>query len=116
MKVKYGLALALSRGAKILLLDEPTNYLDENHINWLRNYLNNFENAFILVSHDTAFLNSVINVVYHIENGELTRYSGNYEQFVSAYEMKKRQAKDVQERQAAAAEDREKNARLFAEK
>ena len=91
-----------------MILDEPTNYLDENHINWLKNYLNEFENAFILVSHDINFLNSVINVVYHIDNAELTRYSGNYDQFVSAYEMKKRQsdmAYEAQQREIKQMED-----------
>ena len=90
-RAKVLLTKVLLQNPSILILDEPTNYLDENHINWLKNYLNNFENAFILVSHDISFLNSVINVVYHIDNGELTRYTGNYDQFVAAYEMKKRQ-------------------------
>lgn len=98
-RAKVLLTKVLLQNPGILILDEPTNYLDENHINWLRNYLNNFENAFILVSHDTAFLNSVINVVYHIDNGVLTRYSGNYDQFISAYEMKKRQAESAYEQQ-----------------
>ena len=57
----------------ILILDEPTNFLDEEQINWLKTYLTNYENAFILVSHDVAFLNNVINVIYHMEDGELTR-------------------------------------------
>ncbi|MDE6584247.1 MAG: ATP-binding cassette domain-containing protein, partial [Anaeroplasmataceae bacterium] len=47
----------------ILILDEPTNFLDESQVNWLRNYLANYENAFILVSHDVSFLNSVVNVI-----------------------------------------------------
>lgn len=98
-RTKVLLTKVLLQNPNILILDEPTNYLDEKQIEWLKNYLNNFENAFILVSHDTSFLNSVINVVYHIENGELTRYSGNYEQFISAYEMKKRQADDAYEAQ-----------------
>lgn len=98
-RAKVLLTKVLLQNPGILILDEPTNYLDENHINWLRNYLNNFENAFILVSHDTAFLNSVINVVYHIDNGVLTRYSGNYDQFISAFEMKKRQAESAYEQQ-----------------
>lgn len=98
-RAKVLLTKVLLQNPGILILDEPTNYLDENHINWLKNYLNEFENAFILVSHDISFLNSVINVVYHIENCELTRYSGNYEQFVAAYEMKKRQADSAYEAQ-----------------
>ena len=107
-RAKVLLTKVLLQNPGILILDEPTNYLDENHINWLRNYLQNFENAFILVSHDTEFLNSVINVVYHIDNAELTRYSGNYEQFMAAYEMKKRQmdaAYDAQQREIKKMED-----------
>ena len=75
----------------ILLLDEPTNYLDENHIEWLKRYLNDYENAFILISHDIPFLNSVVNLIYHVENAELTRYVGDYDKFTEVYEMKKAQ-------------------------
>jgi len=83
----------------ILILDEPTNFLDEEQINWLKNYLNNYENAFLLVSHDVDFLNSVINVIYHMEDGKLTRYSGNYDQFMEMYEIKKRNQNIAYERQ-----------------
>ena len=55
----------------ILLLDEPTNYLDEEHIAWLKRYLLDYENAFILISHDIPFLNEVVNIIYHMENQEL---------------------------------------------
>ena len=54
----------------ILLLDEPTNYLDVEHIEWLKRYLNDYENAFILISHDIPFLNSVVNLIYHMDNQE----------------------------------------------
>ena len=83
----------------ILLLDEPTNYLDVEHIEWLKNYLQNYENAFILISHDMEFLNSVVNVIYHIEQAQLTRYTGNYEQFLAAYEVQRAQAVKAYERQ-----------------
>ena len=83
----------------ILILDEPTNYLDENHIRWLQNFLENYENAFILVSHDTTFLNSVVNVIYHVENAVLTRYKGDYENFVQMYDLKKRQLEQAYEKQ-----------------
>lgn len=75
----------------ILLLDEPTNYLDAEHIEWLKRYLNEYENAFILISHDIPFLNSVINLIYHMDNKELTRYVGDYDKFQEVYEMKKSQ-------------------------
>lgn len=90
-RAKVLLAKLLLENPMILILDEPTNFLDENHIAWLKMFLQNYENAFILVSHDIPFLNEVINVVYHIENCELTRYSGNYDSFEKMYELKKRQ-------------------------
>ncbi len=83
----------------ILLLDEPTNYLDAEHIQWLKGYLQAYENAFILVSHDMEFLNAVVNVIYHVERAKLTRYTGNYEQFLAAYEMQKVQEQRAYERQ-----------------
>ena len=83
----------------ILILDEPTNFLDEAQVNWLRNYLENYENAFILVSHDVSFLNSVVNVIYHMEDGTLTRYTGDYNSFMQMYELKKRQQNLAYEKQ-----------------
>lgn len=90
-RAKVLLAKVLLQNPMILILDEPTNFLDENHIRWLTNFLQNYENAFILVSHDIPFLNSVINVVYHLENTVLTRYSGDYTFFEESYALKKRQ-------------------------
>ncbi|WP_425538430.1 ABC-F family ATP-binding cassette domain-containing protein [Microaceticoccus formicicus] len=83
----------------ILLLDEPTNYLDEEHIEWLRRYLKEYENAFILISHDISFLNSVINLIYHVENMELNRYVGDYDDFLRLHEEKQRQLKAAYNRQ-----------------
>lgn len=78
---KVLLTKLLLKNPTILILDEPTNYLDEDHIVWLTRFLQNYENSFILVSHETEFLNQVINVVYHVENAVLTRYSGDYDKF-----------------------------------
>ena len=89
----------------ILLLDEPTNYLDENHIEWLKRYLNDYENAFILISHDIPFLNSVVNLIYHVENAELNRYVGNYDKFLEVYEMKKAQLEAAYRKQQQEIED-----------
>ena len=83
----------------ILLLDEPTNYLDAEHIEWLKRYLNEYENAFILISHDIPFLNSVINLIYHMDNQELTRYVGDYDKFQEVYAMKKSQLEAAYNRQ-----------------
>lgn len=75
----------------ILLLDEPTNYLDVEHIEWLKRYLNDYENAFILISHDIPFLNSVVNLIYHMDNLQMNRYVGNYDKFEEVYAVKKAQ-------------------------
>ena len=72
-------------------MDEPTNYLDVEHITWLKRYLNEYENAFILISHDIPFLNSVINLIYHMDNQQLNRYVGDYDKFQEVYAMKKAQ-------------------------
>lgn len=83
----------------ILILDEPTNYLDENHIVWLTRFLQNYENAFLLVSHDIPFLNNVVNVVYHVEEGVLTRYAGNYDDFMRMYDIKRAQLEQAYKKQ-----------------
>jgi len=98
-RAKVLLAKVLLENPMILILDEPTNFLDENHIAWLKNFLQNYENAFILVSHDIPFLNDVVNVIYHIENAVLTRYTGDYDNFLRMYELKKRQIEQAYEKQ-----------------
>ena len=90
-RTKVLLAKLLLEKPDILLLDEPTNYLDVVHIEWLKRYLNDYENAFILISHDIPFLNSVVNLIYHMENQRLDRYVGNYDQFQEVYAVKKAQ-------------------------
>ena len=83
----------------ILLLDEPTNYLDEEHINWLKRYLTEYENAFILISHDIPFLDEVVNIIYHMENQNLDRYVGNYDDFQRIHQAKKAQTEAAYKRQ-----------------
>ena len=90
-RTKVLLGKLLLEKPDILLLDEPTNYLDAEHIEWLKRYLNDYENAFILISHDIPFLNSVINLIYHMDNQELNRYVGDYDKFQEVYAMKKAQ-------------------------
>ncbi|WP_232698148.1 ABC-F family ATP-binding cassette domain-containing protein [Brevibacillus daliensis] len=98
-RTKILLAKLLLEKPDILLLDEPTNYLDEQHIEWLKRYLQEYENAFILISHDIPFLNSVINLIYHMANQELGRYVGDYDNFVNIYEAKKSQLESAYKRQ-----------------
>jgi len=90
-RTKVLLGKLLLEKPDILLLDEPTNYLDAEHIEWLKRYLNDYENAFILISHDIPFLNSVINLIYHMDNQELNRYPGDYDKFQEVYAMKRAQ-------------------------
>mgnify|MGYP000320241246 FL=1 len=90
-RTKVLLGKLLLEKPDILLLDEPTNYLDKEHIEWLKRYLNEYENAFILISHDIPFLNSVINLIYYMDNQELNRYPGDYDKFQEVYAMKKSQ-------------------------
>ena len=70
----------------ILILDEPTNHLDIEAIEWLENYLSNYQKAIVVVSHDRMFLDNVVDVVYEIEYSSLIRYKGNY----SSFEVQKR--------------------------
>ena len=98
-RTKVLLTKLLLESPTILILDEPTNHLDEEHIVWLTRYLQEYENSFILVSHDTDFINNTCNVIYHIENAELTRYKGNYDEFVRLRDIKKRQEESAYEKQ-----------------
>ena len=98
-RTKVLLGKLLLEKPDILLLDEPTNYLDVVHIEWLKRYLNEYENAFILISHDIPFLNSVINLIYHMDNQQLTRYVGDYDKFQEVYAMKKAQLEAAFNRQ-----------------
>ena len=98
-RTKVLLAKLLLEKPDILLLDEPTNYLDEEHIAWLKRYLLDYENAFILISHDIPFLNEVVNIIYHMENQELNRYVGDYDHFQEVYEVKKAQLEAAYRRQ-----------------
>ena len=98
-RTKVLLGKLLLQKPDILLLDEPTNYLDVEHIEWLKRYLLEYENAFILISHDIPFLNSVINLIYHMENQRLDRYVGDYSRFQEIYAAKKAQLEAAYKRQ-----------------
>ena len=100
-RTKILLGKLLLEKPDILLLDEPTNYLDAEHITWLTRYLQDYENAFILISHDIPFLNSVINIIYHMDGQyhSLDRYVGDYNKFTEVYEAKKAQREAAYNRQ-----------------
>ena len=98
-RAKIMLSKLLLEKLDVMLLDEPTNFLDIEHIEWLTHYLNDFEGTFLLVSHDTKFLNDTCRLIINVENGELRRYSGNYESFVTQHEMNSRQHQEAYDRQ-----------------
>ena len=98
-RTKILLGKLLLEKPDILLLDEPTNYMDEEHIAWLKRYLQEYESAFILISHDIPFLNDVVNIIYHMENQELNRYVGDYSHFEEVYAVKKAQLEAAYRRQ-----------------
>ena len=98
-RTKILLGKLLLEKPDILLLDEPTNYLDEEHIAWLKRYLQEYESAFILISHDIPFLNDVVNIIYHMENQALDRYVGDYTHFEEVYAVKKSQLEAAYRRQ-----------------
>jgi len=98
-RTKVLLAKLLLEKPGVLLLDEPTNYLDEEHINWLTNYLKNYPYSFVLISHETSFMNQVVNVIYHLEFSKLTRYTANYEKFKEMAALNKAQHIDAYEKQ-----------------
>ncbi|MDE5602269.1 MAG: ABC-F family ATP-binding cassette domain-containing protein, partial [Clostridia bacterium] len=81
-RTKIALIRLLLSKPDVLLLDEPTNHLDLQAIEWLERYLIGYKNSCIIVSHDRMFLDKIVNVVYEVEYGETTRYSGNYSAFM----------------------------------
>lgn len=98
-RTKLSLAKLLLKKPDVLLLDEPTNYLDKEHVDWLSNYLNNYKNSFIVISHDTEFLNRITNVIFSIEFCILKRYNGNYKNYKRLSKIEKERYVDDYNRQ-----------------
>lgn len=104
-KVKVLLAQALFGKPDILLLDEPTNHLDILAIQWLENFLLNFENTVIVISHDRHFLNKVCTQIADVDFGKVTTYTGNYDFWREASELKLRLLSDQNKKSSDKAED-----------
>lgn len=87
-KLKLRLAEAFAEKAQLLLLDEPTNHLDAASLALLTKQLKRYRGTVVVVSHNRAFLNDVVNEIWHIEHGQIERYNGNYEAYRTQYEAK----------------------------
>src|SRR5919197_1002761 len=82
-QMRIALAKLLLQRPNLLLLDEPTNHLDLEARNWLEDYLTNYENAFVLISHDRYFLDVTVNRIVEIWNKKIWTYTGNYDKYLS---------------------------------
>ncbi len=100
-KVKVLLAQAIFGSPDILLLDEPTNHLDLASINWLENFLSDFENTVIVVSHDRHFLNQVCTHIADIDYGKIQLYMGNYDFWYESSQLALKQATEQNKKSEA---------------
>ena len=85
-KTRLALAKLLLTNPDLLILDEPTNHLDISTLSWLENYLNNYNGAIVIVSHDRYFLDRIINTVYDVANQQTVKYHGTYTKFLKQRE------------------------------
>ncbi|MCL2821745.1 MAG: ATP-binding cassette domain-containing protein [Firmicutes bacterium] len=98
-RAKLMLAKLLLEKPDMMLLDEPTNFLDIEHIDWLTDYLANYSGTYLIISHDTAFLDKVCKAIISIENGQIKKYYGNYTQYRAQAEQNAKQYEDSYHRQ-----------------
>ncbi|ASJ55134.1 ABC transporter ATP-binding protein [Brevibacillus formosus] len=107
-KTKAGLAKLLCQQSDVLLLDEPTNHLDVESMEWLEEFLKNYQGTILIISHDRYFLDAVVTSVYHVDGGEAEFYIGNYSAFATereerllrqfaAYQEQQKQIKKMKE-------------------
>lgn len=85
-KTRISMAKLLLSEPDVLILDEPTNHLDMQNVAWLENYLNSYQGAVVIVSHDRYFLDKIVNIVYNVEFSRVKKYVGNYTSFLKQYE------------------------------
>jgi len=98
-RTRLMLALVLLQDADLLLLDEPENHLDLEAREWLEKFLSDWPRAFVIISHDRQMLNAVAKRIVEVEDGGVVSYTGNYDQFVAAKELRLEQQQEAYERQ-----------------
>ena len=100
-KNRLGMARLLLSEADILLLDEPTNHLDVKTVEWLEDFLRNYDKSYVVISHDRYFLDKTCSKIVEVENGRAFTYKGNYSKFVVESELQKEQRQREYENQQA---------------
>ncbi len=103
-QMRLALAKLLLRQPDVLLLDEPTNHLDLESVTWIEGFLRSYEGAIILVSHDRAFMENLVDHVAEIDQGKVTAYTGTYSEYIAARELALEQlqaAYDAQQKEIA---------------
>ena len=98
-QMRLALAKLLVRNPEVLLLDEPTNHLDLESVRWLESFLRGYPGTVIVVSHDRAFMDNMVDRVAEIDNGQVNLYKGNYTAYLSAREQRIEQLKAEQKQQ-----------------
>ncbi len=107
-QMRIALAKLLLEEPSVLLLDEPTNHLDIETVQWIEQWLRNYQGAILLISHDRSMLDNLTNRTMAFENGSVQRYSGNYSFFLSEREKRKEQAERAQANQQREIDQAEK--------
>ncbi|MCA1354971.1 ABC-F family ATP-binding cassette domain-containing protein [Weissella cibaria] len=107
-RTRLAIAKQLLETPDLLILDEPTNHLDMQTLSWLERYLQNYQGALLIVSHDRYFLDRVVNEIYDMHSGVLDHYTGNYSRFMelkAAKVLQEQKAFDKQQEEIAKLED-----------
>ncbi len=111
-KNRLGMARLLLSSPDVLLLDEPTNHLDVQAVEWLENFLSNYDKTYVIISHDRYFLDRTTNKIIEIENGRAVLYKGNYSQFL----VEREERREIQRREYENQQSYIKNTEAFVRK
>ncbi|HEY0461607.1 MAG TPA: ABC-F family ATP-binding cassette domain-containing protein [Pyrinomonadaceae bacterium] len=111
-KNRLGMARLLLANNDVLLLDEPTNHLDVQAVEWLENFLSNYDKSYVIISHDRYFLDRTTNKIIEIENGRAVSYKGNYSQFL----VERAERREIQQREFENQQAYIKNTEAFVRK